>query len=45
MSYYPVANEWMDRQSESDTYEPIVQYAQVGSKINSLLTMRPTSQQ
>ena len=27
MNYYPV----MDRQTESDAYEPTVQYAQVGS--------------
>ena len=29
MNYYPV----IDRRTESDAYEPTVQYAQVGSKI------------
>ncbi len=39
MNYYPVLYELLssdrqtDRQTESDAYEPTVQYAQVGSKI------------
>ena len=32
MNYYPVTDRRTDRQTESDAYEPTVQYAQVGSK-------------
>ncbi len=33
MNYYPVTDGRTDRQTESDAYEPTVQYAQVGSII------------
>ncbi len=33
MNYYPVTDLQTDRQTESDAYEPTVQYAQMGSKL------------
>ncbi len=45
MNYYPVTDGQTDRQTESDAYEPTVQYAQVGSKTIIILmlsnTLRP----
>ena len=38
MDYYPVTDGRTDRQTESDAYEPTVQYAQVGSKMKAPLT-------
>ena len=38
MNYYPVTDRRTDRRTESDAYEPIVQYAQVGSNIVVCLT-------
>ncbi len=38
MNYYPVTGRRTDRQTESDAYEPTVQYAQ-GSKITSYTTV------
>ncbi len=32
MNYYPVTDRRTDGQTESDAYEPTVQYAKVGSK-------------
>ncbi len=36
MNYYPVTDGQIDRRTESDAYEPTVQYAQVGSKVREL---------
>ncbi len=33
MNYYPVTDGQTDGRTESDAYEPTMQYAQVGSKI------------
>ncbi len=33
MNYYPVTDGQTDGRTESDAYEPTVQYAQVGSKM------------
>ncbi len=39
MNYYTVTDERADGRTESDAYEPTMQYAQVGSKIKSWLTV------
>ncbi len=38
--YYPVTDRQTDRRTESDAYEPTVQYAQVGSKMETLLQVK-----